>query len=189
MYTFNTFLTNYVGATQKWLTTIELGRIAELYSRIQSCQGTVWVVGNGGSASLAEHWAQDLQKQCRVRAQALTNLASITAYANDVSYEQVFSRQLSTLAKEGDLLVAISGSGNSPNVLAALTMARRMGVETFGVLGMEGGQAKDLCEGSIIVPGDPTDEAGMGHAENGHVWVLHAVVYGMMAKPQPMEED
>ena len=180
MQQFSQFLSSYQLATQKWLLTIPLGQIEELYSRVLSCQGTVWVVGNGGSGSLAEHWAQDLQKQCHIRAIALTNLASITAYANDDSYRNVFAKQLATLAHEGDLLVAISGSGNSPNILAALEVAKRLGVETFGILGMEGGQALALCEGAIIIPGVATDVAAMGHAENGHTWVLHAVVYGMM---------
>src|SRR5215470_1346985 len=121
---------------------------------------TIYTFGNGGSASLASHLACDLGKgtaYCnggkRFRVVALTdNLATLTAWANDSGYEDVFSEQLRNFVQAQDVAFAISGSGNSKNVLNALHVARESGAATVGITGFEGGQMKALCDICAIVP-------------------------------------
>ncbi len=122
---------------------------------------TVFLFGNGGSAALASHMACDLGKGMadvtprRSRVLSLTdNVALITAWANDTSYEAVFSEQLNNYLQPGDVAFAISGSGNSPNVLRALSVAKSLGATTIGLTGFEGGKAKPLCDLCIVVPSD-----------------------------------
>ena len=110
----------------------------------------VYLIGNGGSAANAIHIANDLVS-CGIRAHALcADVATLTAIANDFGYEHVFSRQLGVFADEGDMLIALSGSGNSPNILFALALAKELGLFTVAVLG-DFGEAKaasltDECE-------------------------------------------
>src|SRR6185503_5933163 len=95
----------------------------------------VWIAGNGGSAANAIHWANDLLS-CGVRAQALTaDVATLTAIANDYSYGAVFSHQLKVLGDPGDLFIALSGSGKSPNILQAIATAKEIGMETYPIFG------------------------------------------------------
>jgi D-sedoheptulose 7-phosphate isomerase len=138
---------------------------------------TIFLFGNGGSASLASHMACDLGKGTappkgkRLRALALTdNLALITAWANDTHYENVFVEQLENLLQPGDVACAISASGNSPNVLAALSFARRAGARTAGVTGFEGGRMKSLCDVCVVV-----SSGNMQIIEDLHVAIAHAV--------------
>jgi D-sedoheptulose 7-phosphate isomerase len=124
---------------------------------------SVFTLGNGGSAALASHFACDLGKgtlikhntQKRFRVISLVdNVPLITAWANDQGFEHVFAQQLENLLVSGDLVFAISGSGNSANVLRALEAARRQGARTIGLAGFEGGKMKRLCDVCIIVPSD-----------------------------------
>lgn len=137
---------------------------------------TVFVVGNGGSAATAAHFATDLGKGTvkdgspRFRVVALTeNPALLTAWANDTSYEQVFAQQLLNLGRPGDLLVAFSGSGRSPNVVRAAEEARRMGMRTIGFCGFDGGLLKGLAEVAIHVPGQRMDQVEDTHHALQHV--------------------
>src|SRR5258707_7826951 len=109
---------------------------------------TLFLFGNGGSAALASHFACDIGKgtiarqRRRLKTIALTdNVALITAWANDKSYEEIFSEQLESLAEKGDVVLAISGSGNSPNVIRGLEAARRLGAQTLVLTGFAGGRA------------------------------------------------
>src|SRR4030088_2428684 len=111
---------------------------------------TVFIIGNGGSASTASHMANDLTKQTHVpgrkplRAHALTDsVEALTAIANDTGYENIFAAQLNTHARAGDLLIVISCSGNSPNVVKAIEVAKRLGVVTIAFGGLDGGRARD----------------------------------------------
>jgi D-sedoheptulose 7-phosphate isomerase len=138
---------------------------------------TIFLFGNGGSASLASHMACDFGKGTaptngkRLRALALTdNLALITAWANDTCYENIFVEQLETLLEPGDVACAISASGNSRNVLAALSFARRAGARTAGVTGFEGGKMKSLCDVCVVVA-----SANMQIIEDLHLAISHAV--------------
>lgn len=139
--------------------------------------GTVYLFGNGGSAALASHLACDLGKGTlngsdkRFRALALTdNVPLMTAWANDFKYEEIFAQQLANFVREDDVALAISGSGNSPNVLRALECAREANATTVGLTGFQGGRMKDLCDVCMIVPSD-----NMQIIEDLHVCVAHAV--------------
>lgn len=139
----------------------------------------VFIFGNGGSAALASHFACDLGKgtivsdhrQKRFRVIALTdNIPLMTAWANDSCYEHIFAEQLRNFVTAGDVAVAISGSGNSPNVLRALEAARNHGARTIGLTGFEGGKMRSLCDLCMIVPSD-----NMQVIEDFHVSVTHAI--------------
>jgi D-sedoheptulose 7-phosphate isomerase len=122
---------------------------------------TVFIIGNGGSAANASHFANDLCKGTlqsmdqtkRMRAHSLTdNVALMTAYGNDEGYASIFEQQLRTYAKPGDVVVAISGSGNSPNVVSAIDWANKNGLHTVGVTGFGGGKLKTMAQTTVHVP-------------------------------------
>jgi D-sedoheptulose 7-phosphate isomerase len=138
---------------------------------------TLFLFGNGGSAALASHFACDIGKgtiagkRKRLKTVALTdNVALITAWANDKAYDTIFAEQLENLAEKGDVALAISGSGNSPNVIRGLETARRMGAETLLLTGCEGGRAKRLSDLCLVVPSD-----SMQLIEDAHLCATHAI--------------
>lgn len=141
---------------------------------------SIYVVGNGGSAANASHFAQDLAKGCRgpmenerrFRAISLTdNTPFITALSNDDGYQHVFEQQLMTYASPEDILVAISGSGNSPNIIRAVEWANRKGLITVGITGYDGGRLISLAKHKIHVPLND-----MCTAESVHSVLLHYIV-------------
>jgi len=147
--------------------------ILRAYNRDQM----IYLFGNGGSAALASHLACDLGKGTvngggkRLRALALTdNVPLMTAWANDSKYEDIFAEQLSNLVQRDDVAFAISASGNSPNVLRALKVARHAGAITVGLTGFQGGKMRELCDQCMIVPCD-----NMQIIEDLHLSVAHAV--------------
>jgi D-sedoheptulose 7-phosphate isomerase len=140
---------------------------------------TVFLFGNGGSASLASHFACDLGKgtivnetgQRRFRVLALTdNIPLMTAWANDSCYDQIFAEQLRNFVTPGDVVFAISGSGNSPNVLRGLEVARKQGARTLGLTGFEGGKMKGLCNVCVILRSN-----NMQVIEDFHLSMTHAI--------------
>ena len=142
----------------------------------------IFVCGNGGSASTASHFATDIVKGAslgrdkRFRIMALTDsLPTITAYSNDVSYECVFVEQLKNFAEPGDVLIAVSGSGNSPNVLRAVEYANSIGCHTIGLSGRDGGELGKIAGLSLHV-GHPH----MGRIEDAHMVILHMIGYYFM---------
>jgi D-sedoheptulose 7-phosphate isomerase len=138
----------------------------------------VYLFGNGGSASLASHIACDLGKGTaysnggkRFRVLALTdNIPTMTAWANDSSYEEIFSEQLRNFVQPQDVAFAISGSGNSKNILRALQVAREAGARTIGISGFQGGQMKCLCDICLVVP-----SSNMQIIEDLHLAMAHAI--------------
>jgi D-sedoheptulose 7-phosphate isomerase len=165
-----------------------INQIAETLVGANESGRMVYLFGNGGSASLASHFACDLGKgtaYCnggkRFRVLALTdNLPSLTAWANDSSYEDVFSEQLKNFIQPRDVVFAISGSGNSKNVLNALQLAREVGATTVGLSGFQGGEMKALCQICVIVPSD-----NMQIIEDVHLAMAHSIfriVYGRMSR-------
>lgn len=137
----------------------------------------VFLIGNGGSASTASHMANDLSKATiaagkpRMRVMALTdNVSLLTAWANDVSFDLVFKEQLENLMQPGDLVVAISASGNSPNILRAIEHANEHGGVTLGWTGRSGGLMKALVHCCVQAP---TDDVGM--IESAHLVLDHLV--------------
>ena len=142
----------------------------------------IFVCGNGGSASTASHFACDIVKgasynrESRFRIMALTDsLPTITAYSNDVAYDCVFAEQLKNFAAPGDLVMAISGSGNSPNVVRALEYANSIGCRTIALTGRDGGKLGPLAQLSIRVPVEH-----MGRIEDAHMIVCHMIAYYFM---------
>jgi D-sedoheptulose 7-phosphate isomerase len=152
--------------------------LAELLRAYEN-QKSVFIFGNGGSAASASHFACDLGKGAvtgdngrqRFRAMALTdNVPLMTAWANDSSYDRIFAEQLQNFVVAGDVAFAISGSGNSPNVLEALEAARGARATTIGLTGFAGGKMKRLCDVCVIVPSD-----NMQVIEDFHLGVTHAM--------------
>jgi D-sedoheptulose 7-phosphate isomerase len=150
--------------------------IDTLYDAFEN-ERTIFLCGNGGSASTASHFGQDLAKGTlasmdatrRFRVIPLTdNVGYITALANDEGYESIFEQQMRGLAREGDVLVAISGSGNSPNILRAVAYAKSIGMTTIGVTGYDGGKLLKQADQSVHVP-----IWDMGMAEALHGVVFH----------------
>jgi D-sedoheptulose 7-phosphate isomerase len=138
--------------------------VAQLGEELLDCWKTrrqVFLCGNGGSAGNAIHLANDLlygiskQKGSALRVTALpANSSVLTCLANDEGYDQIFSLQLAVLANRGDVLIALSGSGNSPNIVKVLEQAREMGVKTYAILGYAGGKAKELADVALHFPVD-----------------------------------
>ncbi len=167
--------------------------IAEELFHAYENERTVFLFGNGGSAALASHFACDLGKgtvspdreRKRLRVMALTdNVPLITAWANDANYEDIFAEQLRNVLQPDDIALAISCSGNSPNVLKALKLARERGAVTIGLGGFDGGAMKSLCDVCVIVPSD-----NMQHIEDIHLSLAHAlftVVRKRIAEPVRM---
>jgi len=155
-----------------------INEIADELVKANESGRTLYSFGNGGSASLASHIACDLGKgtaYCnggkRFRALALTdNMPTMTAWANDSSYEHIFSEQLLNFVQPQDIAFAISGSGNSKNVLNALQVARGGGALTIGMSGFQGGKMKSLCDICVVVPSD-----NMQIIEDLHLCMAHAI--------------
>jgi len=155
-----------------------IDQIAEALVKAYDARQTVYLFGNGGSAALASHLACDLGKgtaYCnggkRFRVLSLAdNLPTLTAWANDASYEDVFSEQIKTFVQPGDVALAISGSGNSKNVLNALQVARAARATTIGISGFQGGEMKPLCDICVVVPSE-----NMQIIEDLHVAMAHSV--------------
>ncbi len=138
-------------------------------------QKKVLLCGNGGSAADAQHIAAELVGRFKKERRGLpavalsTDTSALTAISNDYGYEQVFARQVEALAQKGDVLIAISTSGESENVLRAVEVARAMGCKCIGLLGRNGGRIKDMCDSSIVVPVEDTPRIQEMHILIGHI--------------------
>ncbi len=136
---------------------------------------TIFWCGNGGSAADSQHLAAELVGRFKRERRALPSIALttdtsiLTALANDYSYEEVFSRQVEAMLREGDVLVGISTSGNSPNVLRAVRSAKKQGGTTIGFLGRDGGKLKGECDRVFVVPSDETARIQEMHIMVGHI--------------------
>jgi D-sedoheptulose 7-phosphate isomerase len=179
------YLERYLESTVRALQELPLDQIARVIEMFETARDEgrqIFICGNGGSAATASHLANDLGKGAsigrarRFRPLALTdNIPWITALANDLDYSQVFVEQLKNFGRPKDLLVAFSGSGNSPNVLEAVRWARREGLTAIGVTGKAGGALAALCDVAIHVPSDH-----MGRIEDGHCVIQHLIGYYLM---------
>jgi D-sedoheptulose 7-phosphate isomerase len=138
--------------------------------------GKLLVMGNGGSAADAQHFAAEIVGRFKMERKGLpaialsTDTSILTAIGNDYGFDRVFSRQVEALAAPGDLIVGISTSGNSTNVLQALELAREKGCCTIGLLGKDGGTIKDVCDLALIVPTSDTPRV-----QEGHITIIHIV--------------
>lgn len=158
----------------------QIERLSELIESAYHSNRFVFICGNGGSGANASHLCEDLAKctlrdferQKRLKVLSLTdNTAGIMAWANDEGYDRIFIEQLKNLASPGDLLLAISGSGNSPNILKAVEWANQTGLETVGITGFAGGKLKTLARHNLHVPIDD-----MGIVESLHQVVFHWII-------------
>ncbi|HYL78142.1 MAG TPA: SIS domain-containing protein [Bryobacteraceae bacterium] len=154
----------------------------EWFRQARDSSKNIFVCGNGGSASTASHFTCDIVKGAshnrpvRFRIMALADsLATLTAYSNDVSYESVFVEQLKNFAQPGDLVMCISGSGNSPNVVRAMEYANSAGCKTIALTGRDGGKLGPLAQLNIHVP-----VPHMGRIEDAHMVVCHMIAYHFM---------
>lgn len=147
-------------------------RLVEAFKR----SGKLLVMGNGGSAADAQHFAAEIVGRFKMERKALpaialsTDTSILTAIGNDYGYDAVFRRQIEALACSGDVVVGISTSGNSPNVLNALELARERGCCTIGLLGKDGGSIKDMCDLALVVPSSDTPRI-----QEGHITIIHIV--------------
>jgi D-sedoheptulose 7-phosphate isomerase len=160
----------------------EVGQAAALLKRALDANNHIFVCGNGGSASTASHFVCDMvkgasfQRDSKFRIMALTDsMATITAYSNDVGYDCIFAEQLKNFARPGDVFMAISGSGNSANVVRAMEYANAAGCETIALTGRDGGKLGPLAKVQIRVA-----EPHMGRIEDGHLVVCHMLCYYFM---------
>ena len=169
------------GAIQRW---------ADLVYSAWEQEKFVFVFGNGGSGTNATHFSEDLGKSSlrpddlmdegkkRLKIMSLTdNLGWIMAVGNDVGYDQIFQQQLMNYGSDGDLVIAISGSGNSPNIINAVEWAKRHGLTTFGLSGYGGGKLKEIQDDGLHVALDD-----MGMVESIHLCVFHWVLNDVYAR-------
>ncbi len=152
-------------------------RFAEAALKTVQAGGLMMAIGNGGSMSDAMHFAEEWTGRFRgnrraIPAIAFSDPAAMTCIANDFGYDEVFARQVEAHGKEGDLLVAISTSGNSPNVIRATEVAHQAGMQVVGLLGKGGGKLKDQVDIPIVVP----YSASSDRIQEVHIKVLHNVI-------------
>lgn len=168
----------------------ELRKMADLIYGCWENDRFVYIFGNGGSGTTATHMSEDLGKSSlresdlkdeskkRLKVMSLTdNLGWILAVGNDCGYDQIFVQQLMNYGRAGDLAIAISGSGNSPNVLTAVDWANRHGLTTFGLTGYGGGKLRKMAHAGLHVPLDD-----MGMVESIHLCVFHWVLNDVFAR-------
>ena len=168
----------YFAALRETMARIDLGsiaRAAKVLGAIYDRGGRVFCIGNGGSASISDHLMCDHLKGIQTGTDRRPNVCSlasnsamITAIGNDMSFDKIFVYQLQSMAKAGDGLIAISSSGNSPNILEALAWAKRENVSTLTMTGFQGGKAKELSDVNIYVPVE-----NYGISEDLHQSVMH----------------
>lgn len=177
------FAGEYIEGLKQCLDALLLEEVAEVIHCLEEAyrEGKqVFIIGNGGSAATASHMACDLGNMTlpeggyaepRFRVTALTdNVPWITALANDWGYEHIFSEQLKNLLRKGDLVIAISGSGRSANIIEGIRVAKALGAKVLGILGFDGGKAKEMVDASVIVRSEH-----YGYIEDVHMVLDHLI--------------
>jgi D-sedoheptulose 7-phosphate isomerase len=169
---------DYLQSVLRRLDVREISRFIAALLDARERAASIFFIGNGGSAATASHFANDLavgtQSDAKpFRAVSLTdNVAILTALGNDFGYDQIFVRQLRVMGRRGDMLVGISASGNSPNLLRAFEYARDAGIRTLAITGFDGGKLKGLADAGIHVPTEPKE---YGPAEDAHMVLDHLI--------------
>lgn len=179
------FASQYKQQLLATLNTVDLDRVEALidvFRRAREEDRQIFVFGNGGSAATANHFACDIVKGAsygrdkRFRILSLSEqIPTMTAYSNDVGYESVFVEPLKNFARQGDIAMAISGSGNSENVVQAIDYANSIGCYTVGLSGITGGRLRPNVNLSLHVA-----ENHMGRVEDAHFFICHMVCYHFM---------
>jgi D-sedoheptulose 7-phosphate isomerase len=156
--------------------TEQISHCAELIFKALEKKNKVLICGNGGSASDAQHIAAEFVGRFETERAALpaialtTDTSALTALANDYGFEKIFARQVEALARPGDVLIAISTSGNSPNVISAVMSARAQGCRVIGLTGAAGKKLASLCDACILIPAERTARIQEAHITIGHIW-------------------
>jgi D-sedoheptulose 7-phosphate isomerase len=179
------FPNHYRSELLRAIDTIDTERVAQAIEWFHEARANgrhVFVCGNGGSASTASHFVCDMVKGAsykrdqRFKIMALTDsLPTLTAYSNDVGYDCVFAEQLKNFAQRDDVVMCISGSGNSPNVVCAMEYANSIGCKTIALTGRDGGKLGPLAQLNLHVP-----VPHMGRIEDGHMIICHMIAYHFM---------
>jgi D-sedoheptulose 7-phosphate isomerase len=179
------FPNHYRSELLRAIDTIDTERVARAIEWLHEARANgrhVFVCGNGGSASTASHFVCDMvkgasyQRDTRFKIMALTDsLPTLTAYSNDVGYDCVFAEQLKNFAQRDDVVMCISGSGNSPNVVCAMEYANSIGCKTIALTGRDGGKLGPLAQLNLHVP-----VPHMGRIEDGHMIICHMIAYHFM---------
>lgn len=168
------FANNYFDKIKVICDKIDLDGISDIIKTLEKKikQGKmIFVAGNGGSAATASHIVCDLGKTVGARALCLSDgVPLLTALGNDCSYDDIFSQPLKNLGKKGDLLLVITGSGNSKNIIKVVDTAKKLGIETIGFLGMGGGKVKSMLDNFFLVPSDE-----YGPIEDFHLILNHLI--------------
>ncbi len=191
MSTQESFVKMYTGQLNQILNALPEDKFVEINHVLQDARRTgkqIFVVGNGGSAAAASHMVCDFGKNTRepgkkrMRAICLNdNIPSVMAYANDEGYDIIFSEQLLALGEPDDILIAISGSGNSANILKVIETAREMKIKVIGLTGFEGGKMKALTDICLVVPSDSMEMIEDVHLIINHILaglLRDSVMYG-----------
>lgn len=183
------FIQNYLKKTVEMaedLRNSDISNIIEILENARKQGKQVFVCGNGGSAATASHFAVDLGKGASLNREPRfkiiclnDNIPWITALGNDFSYDKIFVEQLKNFGSAGDVLVTISGSGNSPNIIEAVEWANSSGLITLGLTGRPGGKLGQIAKHPIFV-----ESSHMGRIEDGHSLILHVVGYYFMENPE-----
>jgi D-sedoheptulose 7-phosphate isomerase len=169
---------DYLSSVLNNISLTDIEKFVEVLLEARERESSIFFIGNGGSAATASHFANDIAIGTRTyekpfRAISLCdNQAVITAIANDDGYEKIFSQQLQVLLKKQDVVVAISASGNSPNLLDAIDTAKKMNTITVGISAFDGGKMKEMVDISVHVP---TEKGEYGPAEDAHMVLDHLV--------------
>lgn len=164
------------------ITTLE--QAADLLAESLAEGGKILACGNGGSACDAMHFCEELtgryrQDRSPLAAISLTDPGHLTCVANDYGFEEVFVRGVRALGRQGDVLVALSTSGNSPNIVRATEAATELGLRTIGLLGKDGGSLAGACDLEWIVPGVPAHAPTADRIQEIHMLILHTLVEGI----------
>jgi D-sedoheptulose 7-phosphate isomerase len=182
-------MSGYLAAQKAALDSIPLDAVARLIERLRRAvneERQIFVFGNGGSAANSSHFATDLGKGSsdkigkRFRVTSINdNVSWITALGNDYAYEDVFVRQLENYARPGDFVLALSVSGNSPNVVKAVDWAQKHGVFTAALVGGKRGRLAEIADEAIVI-----DSTHYGRAEDAHMAICHMLCYAFMELPE-----
>ena len=175
--TFTEYITR-IHSSLKLVNVAELNYAKQIILDTTKQNGKIWLIGNGGSAATSSHFATDLSRCTSengepIRAISLCdNTALITAIGNDFTFEEIFKKQLEILGTKGDLLISISASGNSSNLLQAIKYAKSQSIKTLSLVGFDGGLIHELSDNSILAQ---TDVGDYGVAEDCHSMICHFI--------------
>jgi D-sedoheptulose 7-phosphate isomerase len=173
----------YFAELEQMLQSISIVNMQEVLALLEEAYHNghrIFIIGNGGSAATASHFALDLAKNTimpgapRLKAISLTDhVPLITAWSNDTAYEHIFAEQLANMIEPGDVVIGISASGNSPNVINAMQLAKEYRAYTVALLGAKGGKLKDIVDAYVLAPGQNIEQEEDAHMIMSHVITRH----------------